>query len=84
MEEKAEEVKMYNIMQNAIIFTGKRGLEGYKTGGLKERWDGVMEEGDYKWIDVYYGINIYIFKCNNELYIMNVEKDEVAAWKKVD
>jgi len=80
-EIKSEEMEMYNKIEYAILFTEPKGLDGYNTNNIKEMWYDRIEEGGNKMIDVYYGVEIYVFKYNGNMYLVNIYNKEVKAWK---
>lgn len=84
IETKSEDIEMYNKIEYAILFTEEYGLEGYNTYQIKEKWNEKIEEGELKMIDIYYGIEIYIFKYNSNMYIVNIHNKEIKAWRKLN
>jgi hypothetical protein len=78
LESKNEDIEMYNKLEYAVLFTEEHGLEGYNVGNIKE-----IEEGELKMIDIYYGIEIYVFKYNSKMYLVNIHNKEVKAWRAI-
>jgi hypothetical protein len=81
IEINSGEIEMYNKIEYAILFTKAKGFEGYNTNNIKEIWNDRIVEGENKMIDVYYGVEIYVFKYNGNMYIVNIYDKEVKGWK---
>ncbi len=73
----------FNIMENAILFTQQSYISGYNTFGLYNHWINNINNNEYKHIDIYYGINIYLFKYNDNLYLFNIYDNKVETWQQL-